>query len=445
MPCHLLAVAVLLSTGAAHAAGTVVLHEPDQDPSIAVSEVAPFAGVNPDEITATTLVELRGDGTLTTWPSKLERCEGEPTSISTVEEAVKRAEGHLSYDRTEDATRMLALAKETLGCLDATIESEIASRIFFLSGVLAMEAEEPLEAQMAFHQAIVMNDSLDWDDSFAPTVGQDLFNSAKASLGLLAKATLVAAPYNVAYAVSVDGKALTPESPSRAITPGRHLVQAGSPTVSSYWVNFGPGKTVYVLFRGDFPESAITWAAQPDRSMELSALLANELGVGTPVYVLSTQSGLFKGTAGSDNFEAAQPAIKTGTKEASQANGKSKRSENKASQVLGTSRTSLWAPQLLKWSGAGVTALASAWALQMQLTGQDLFLECFSWNEEHHPQKCQKNRAEYNQLRNRLPIVDGVAIAGAAMLGAGFYWGQAVEGVVSPWVNGRGIALTVQK
>ena len=335
---------------------------------------------------------------------------------------------------------MLSATRDLLVCLKQPVPPTTAAKVFFLSGILDAEEGRMNKAKAHFAQALTLYPALSWDENYSPKSGLSLFEKASEAQAAQAPGTLHAIPDTAAYAVWVDGVALSPDLASRELVPGRHLVQIGSPNVTSYWAEIRPYDSLYIFIREDVPDAAVNWATNPDLADDLSALLASEVGQGTPLYVMASKNNVVFANAGDTPFQPVQPAVNTDPSKPPAAAPPSRKTSRRNPHDYTKTANALSGAQILTRTGSAITLGAGAWALQAKLKGNRLYLECWD-GSQHNERACADNESAYETAKTQLPIATGITIGGAALAGLGLTLGKNVS--VSPF--GAGLQLTVSQ
>jgi hypothetical protein len=194
----------------------VVLYEGDPVPSLQAA--AADLEVDPAALQPIRPGELPGGDTPLLFGRDTRFCSVDGAGNGALRDLVTRAEGHLAYQRTAEASAVLDTAAASLACLPEPIEASLAARIAWLRGVLALRSGSTTEAASAFRLAATFQPGLTWDSRFPPdTTGT--FDAAR-----VLPAASVEVPVGVGGTATlwVDGRAAA--TPLR-LAPGRHYLQ----------------------------------------------------------------------------------------------------------------------------------------------------------------------------------------------------------------------------
>jgi len=188
-------------------------------------------------------------------------CHRAPTSAAELRTTVTVALARIQRRTWEAAATDLAVARAMLACLAEEADAERAAQVYLMTGVLAVQAERPGDAVVAFDRAARFGPQVDgrpvlsWDSRIAsPTMGEELLTAATEALHAAPLGSLRLAPGVDPGVVSVriDGHT-TPVPATGAIdlSAGYHLVQVvaaagGARTVRTYEVDLQAGQTIVV-------------------------------------------------------------------------------------------------------------------------------------------------------------------------------------------------------
>ena len=257
-----------------------VLHAEDRN--AARARVSQLIGVSEDDLSAASVRELFGPRPpALTGGGKTVVCTEAPSDGRAVGRLLDRAEGTVAYMDVEQALVELDAATQALGCLSEAVEPSVASRLFFLRGIILHADGKTDLAKRAFRQAHLFTPDLKWDDNFPPD-GRDLFDAAGRVVDEQ-QVTLELVPPPEQGTVFVDGRPL--EGATAHLPVGDHILQVGRGSFTTVSVHLQEGTEPVLVLPANLDESVVTWPDDPALQPALAAALSVGLGAGSAVYI----------------------------------------------------------------------------------------------------------------------------------------------------------------
>jgi hypothetical protein len=368
-----------------------------EDPEAARARVAAAAKVDPSALEPVALATLAARPPIGLGEARVIPCSDVRTRNADVAAHLTEAEGAYLYMESDKATTALGLANNALNCLSEPLDPALASRVWYLRGLVAFAANDAPSAEAHFYRARVFTPGLAWDEDFAPAA-RPLFEKTAVQLKVAEPAWLDLVPAPPAGQLRIDGRVLDAPAGRLAIPRGPHLVQLGA----------DPPITLSVDLRGDgtlvvpelLPKDAVTWAGDPLHRDALSDTLAGTLQRDANVYV-TDGAAVWHVHAGRDDWsQIAGPKARANV------------ADKPAPKPLGKRAAGRW----LMVGGGAILAAGGAWAgvhMAQALDAYDTGTNAQTWDEYLAAD------AAYQPARTKMYIGDGVAVAGAALLGVG--------------------------
>ncbi|MDP6933477.1 MAG: hypothetical protein QGG40_11205 [Myxococcota bacterium] len=296
----LLSCVLCLVVNSAGAADRVIFL--DDEPQVAVKRVQQVTGRSRDELVATRLSELLlARPPVVVGAGSTEVCQGTPSAQSGIKAGLERADSSMAYFEFVSALAHLDTAEKAIGCLTEPVEPQVAARIYYLRGIIFQSQGKEAAARSAFLQAHLFQPDLTWDEVFPPDA-RPLFDEAGAQAVREVPVTLHVVPSPEPGALQVNGKAANAEGGKLVLAPGRHLVQLGTTSMTTFRVNLEGGSGATLVVPAAIPPDAVTWVRDDARRPALSQTLAAVLGENVLVYV-TVHEGVWKGATATDAWQ----------------------------------------------------------------------------------------------------------------------------------------------
>ena len=226
----------LLLTLTAHATSPLVLHGDDVPDNEAGTRAAVVDGQTASTMSwaayqASRPATIVGDSTL-------ERCRGAESTVTKVQEHLRKAQNSLDYMENESALGHLRAAERATVCATDRVAAETLAKTQFLNGIIMFNEGDKEKARTAWRQAFVVAPDLEWDSNFEPS-GQPIFEDVRDNMQYEAKAELRVLPHP-------QGKAILNGAPVDTTVEamgGTHLLQYTDTKTHTMWLNLAAGDT----------------------------------------------------------------------------------------------------------------------------------------------------------------------------------------------------------
>lgn len=267
----------------------------------ATAQVAEDAARPSDGLRAVTLPELLvGRPPVVLGQGSVELCRVEPMAATAVAEASRRAESNVLYVEYDAAMADIEAATRALGCLKEHADPRVASRLYYLRGLIAWQRGDAAQARIDFRQAHVYDPALAWDANFPPS-GKAPFEEAARDVAASSTVLLDWLPVPDGVRVLVDGVEVADPGAGVHVRPGEHLVQLVGASISTIRVRVEGGPAT-LFVPNAVPESLAREVEAADAAPVLARVLAASTAPGQPVYV-ALPTGTWRGAAGEPAFE----------------------------------------------------------------------------------------------------------------------------------------------
>lgn len=370
-----------------------------EDPEAARTRVANATNADPTTLEPVALTTIIARPPVGLGEARVLPCTDVRTRSADVRAHLTEAEGAYLYMESEKAGTALGLANNALNCLAEPLDPALASRVWYLRGLVAFAAGDAPTAEAHFYRARVFEPGLAWDEDFAPAA-RPLFERTAVQLKVAEPAWLDIVPAPAPGQLRVDGRVAEAPAGRIAIPRGPHLVQLGLDLPITLSVDLRGDGTLVVPEL--LPPGALAWAGDPMQQGALSTALAGTLQRDASVYVTDGTS-VWRVHAGRDDWaQLAGPRAKTTTVKA----------ERPAPKPLDKRAAGRW----IMAGGGAILVAGGTWAgIHMAQAWQayDAGTNAGTWSEY------QAADAAYQPARTKMYIGDGVAVAGAALLGVG--------------------------
>ena len=270
---------------AAIAADTVVYA--GGDAALVVARVAALSGTSPSALRAVTVTDLvKGRPPALLGGGKLQSCGGGPSATASVRQSVDLAKGAIAYMEYGSARAALDVAIRDLGCLQEPIDPVLATRAWFLLGVVATASNDPATSRLAFRQARLFSPDMMWDDNFAPAA-RAVFDNVAAEMKTTPMVSLTVIPEPTDGTLRLDGRPVKVVGGHVGVLPGSHQVQVGTGLLATMSVDIDANAPATLVLPALVTADALTWAGDGERRAALSSVLMGALGSEGVVYVVS--------------------------------------------------------------------------------------------------------------------------------------------------------------
>lgn len=379
-------------------AAETVVHE-DESAESAKARVAAVAKV--DGLEAVSLATLRTRAPVGLGGARVLPCTSAAARTSDVEQHLKLAEGAYLYMEAERAKTEASLAAAALGCLSEPLEPALASRVWYLRGLVSFAAGEDTAAEEAFYRARAFDPNLVWDENFAPDA-RPLFDRTAVRAKVAEPTWVEIVPLPAPGELRVDGHPVDAPEGRIALPPGPHLVQIGASQPLTLTLEMRDGVEGTLVVPALLPADTLAWADDALHQQALSLAFAATLQRDRTVFV-TDEGGVWQVRAGRDDWvELRAPSKKPvrAEPETPAAPADRKRTAGRWLAVAGGT------VMLAGGTYAGVN-MARAWE------AYDTGSNANEWDTYVAAE------AEYTPARARMRVGDAVAAGGAAVLGVG--------------------------
>jgi hypothetical protein len=255
----------------------------------AVARVAADAGLNEWELQPVQLQSLLPrSGVVLLGADQPSACPNPTLSNSSLRDTVGLAEKQILYHQEWDAARLgLELAAQGMACLAEPLEASMAARVFFLRGFLELETGNEDAARSAFERAVAFAPGLEWDERFPPDGEPLLQELIKINSQTLPENLTLGHGLRMVPTLWLDGQPAKVKAGQLDIKPGYHLVQMLQPNVVTLPVHIGGESPLAIVKAQSMAEAPL---ASLQGTPELAALLEQEFGAGTRVWVFAGEN-----------------------------------------------------------------------------------------------------------------------------------------------------------
>jgi hypothetical protein len=386
-----------LLSGVCSAADTVVVDQlPDRKAIRLVERLTSTA--NPG-LQVHTLTELASAGGLWVSGGQALPCSAPPVDGATLSTDLKKARGHINYGRYLQAKQILQQLENDLAC--GEISPQLLSDVLFLQGILAAVEKKTQTAKTYFSRSLFSNHQLHWDGSFAPALGQELFQQSKRASRSAEGAHVRLGTQAIEVQFQFDGMPVDANGTTLAV--GRHFLKIHGTHSWQGWLDV------------QSTEPVVLWPLE------------------------SLNSGIFDALSGPEIENDLAPFLRAQVAEPGQlfiTDGQRLwlEKENRFVEVTktpsteGTHRiqTSRNGPKLTQWIGSALFAGGAAWAIKSYSSGRGLYLDCWD-GTTHDRAQCHQNKEAYTQARTQLNLAYGLAGLGGAVGISGWFWDQKIS------------------
>lgn len=278
---------ILMSIAVAQA-GSVVLHATDDTDAIkpritphlsSPSEELSFLHVKPTDLRAKA---SWGEG------RAVMGCPSPSTESDDLDKLLDEAEGHVLYLELENAKAKLQKALDRLVCSVDQIDSQRASRLGLLLGVVAIENGDKAAAFEHFAQAVRFDASVAWNRQFSPA-GERLLEAARQEWRVTPKSTVKLFPaVRDPHMVASNGEAHPTPTGELQLAEGRNWVQVKT---ESGWagivLNVAPSLGQHSLHLPQVQNEATLGLVRTEEGRaELAGVVSHMVPNGTSVYLV---------------------------------------------------------------------------------------------------------------------------------------------------------------
>lgn len=271
----------------AFAAETVVFA--GGDATAALARVAEAAGASTEGLRAVGVEELMAGRPATMVSGgQVAVCSGTPSSPEAVRQSLGLAEGAIKYMEFGSARAALSATLRDLSCLHTPVDPAVASRAWYLLGIVDAAAGEQAASREDFRRARLFAPTMAWDDNFAPNA-KATFDAiaSEAKAAPLVSLTVLPAPAEGTF--RLDGRPVQLVDGHVGVTAGDHYLQVGDGPATTYSLRVdGTTPPTLVLPSLVHPE-VLEWAGDGEKRAALSAVLVSALGSEGVVYVVNSQ------------------------------------------------------------------------------------------------------------------------------------------------------------
>lgn len=227
------------------------------------------------------LLSMRGDSNSI---EKLKSCAGNAITNKHVQNYTQTAFNHYSYYELEKSGAALDKAESSLVCLQELFNGEDVRSMYYLKGILEQSQGRDAESKQAFSSAIRIKPDLQWNNTFAPDA-KPIFDAAKEEFSNLNSVPLTLVPQTAASSLWINGTPLLDvDNPS--IYAGTNIIQIVGLETTTYEITIPADVDgVRLILPSTLPNTAYTWASDPEKSTQLSEVLSVILKEESSVYV----------------------------------------------------------------------------------------------------------------------------------------------------------------
>ena len=227
------------------------------------------------------LLSLKGEITST---EKLNSCAGNAITNKHIQNYTQTAFNHYSYYELEKSGAALDKAASSLVCLQELFNGEDVRNMYYLKGILEQSKGSDAASKQAFSSAIRIKPDLQWNNTFAPDA-KPIFDSAKEEFSSLNSVPLTLIPQTAASSLWINGTPLLDvDNPS--IYAGTNIIQIVGLETTTYEITVPADvDSVRLILPSTLPNTAYTWASDPEKGSQLSEVLSVVLKEEASVYV----------------------------------------------------------------------------------------------------------------------------------------------------------------
>jgi hypothetical protein len=267
-------------------AADAVVHD-GTDATGTLTRVAEQAGVASATLRAVSLTELVS-GRPAAWQGggALRPCTGPPTTNAVVKRSLDLAAGAVAYMEFGSARAALDTAVADVACLSEPVDTTLAARAWFLTGIVTDAAGDAAGSRAAFLQAHAFQPGLPWDENFAPAA-RPAFDAAAGEQKAAATVNVALMPPAPAVPLRVDGRVVAPQDGRLPIPAGAHLLQIGDAPVTTYRLDVASSAPGTLVLTPLLDASALSWAGEGERRGALAGMLQGALGTDGNAYVVT--------------------------------------------------------------------------------------------------------------------------------------------------------------
>ena len=214
----------------------------------------------------------------------LKACVSNSITNKHIQNYTQTAFNHYSYYELDKSAKALDKAESSLVCLQELFNGEDVRNMYYLKGILEQSQGSDAESKQAFSSAIRIKPDLQWNDMYAPDA-KPVFDSAKEEFSNLTSVPLRLIPQTAASSLWINGTPLLDvDNPS--IYAGTNIIQLVGLETTTYEVTVpADADSVQLILPSTLPNTAYTWAADPEKGSELSEVLSLTIEQNTSIYV----------------------------------------------------------------------------------------------------------------------------------------------------------------
>lgn len=271
----------------AFAAETVVYGAGDA--ASALARVAESAGGVPEGMRAVSVDELMAGRPATMVSGgQLTVCSGAPSSPEAIRQSLGLAEGAIKYMEFGSARAALSATLRDLSCLQVPVDPAVASRAWYLLGIVDAAAGEQAASREDFRRARLFSPTMGWDENFAPNA-KATFDAiaSEAKTAPLVSLTVLPAPGEGTF--RLDGRPVQLVDGHVGVSSGDHYVQVGDSPATTYSLRVDGTTPPTLVLPSLVHSEVLEWAGDGEKRAALSSVLVSALGSEGVVYVVNSQ------------------------------------------------------------------------------------------------------------------------------------------------------------
>ncbi len=271
----------------AFAVDTVVY--PGGNPAEAQKRVEAATGAAATDLRAVSVAELmKGHAPTGLTGAHVQVCSGTPTSSDAMKTGLTRAEGSVKYVEYVSARAALDEAIKDLDCLQGAVDPALASRAFYLRGIVNAADGDQAASRADFRRARLFAPAMAWDSNFAPSLEPN-FDAIASEMKSARPVTLSVLPAPADGTFLLDGQPAHLINGAVGIADGEHYVQLTGAAPVTLTLNVDSNSSPTIVIPSAVGPEVLDWASDSEKRGALTAVLVSALGTDGVVYVVNPE------------------------------------------------------------------------------------------------------------------------------------------------------------
>lgn len=241
-------------------------------------------------------------------PGEVELCNGPPLEPGALPELSLGVEGELNYLSWEAAWRRARGALRRLACLSGPTRPEELGRLYWLAGVAAWQARQPIQAEELFARALEADEMLAWDPMHGEE-GRSTFDAMREADPERVVLEWTAPEWD---SVWIDG---SPATSGQLVTAGWHLLQLEGESGQVSLMVQVPQPGTRVVVPAAFPDDWSLRMGEPEMRTNADQLLVLVYPEGDTVWLPGRRGSTWRTVVGTRSWAQARrtsPAVRWG-------------------------------------------------------------------------------------------------------------------------------------